>query len=513
VEQVRILLIKSFSPVSKVSSASPPLGVMSLAAYLRQKAGAQVRILDLRFLRDPIRAVHKAVEDLSPKLVGISALTPEARVMHAAARAARAAGKEVLIVAGGPHPTAFPEDTLAARDIDVAVLGEGEETLLELVQRVEAGPRQSEVLRCAQDDGCLADTAEPGREDGCSHEWLRKVRGIAYRGGEAGEVVRTEPRPYMEDLDALPMPAWDLVDLKPYWRISGMASIGVRPYMAVFTSRGCPYRCSYCHNLFGKKFRAASPERVVEEIAAIEKQLGVRDIEVYDDIANLERKRLDGILEGLLARSMHPTLSFPNGVRTDLLEEGTIDLLKEVGTGEVSVAVETASPRLQKMLGKNLDLDRVRVNIERFAKRRIFTRGFMMLGFPTETEAEMRATIGYACDSPLHLAFFFTVNPFGGTRIREQFRELGKLPADARSIDFEYYGAPFNGSEVSDSDFRKLYRYAYARFYGNPVRAYRIARDRPSRRDIPLRVYKLLSHVVSFKRLQEEALPGEEEGP
>jgi radical SAM superfamily enzyme YgiQ (UPF0313 family) len=474
----KVLLIKSFSLVSKVSGVSPPLGVMSLAAYLREKAGADVRILDLKFLPKPLAAVRDAVQSLSPDLVGISALTAEARVMHRVAQDVRAVAPGVLLVAGGPHPTAFPEDTLAPGHIDAAVLGEGEETLLELAQR-------------AAEDGHAAR----------SQECLRQIRGIAF----SPHSVRTPRRPFIQDLDALPFPAWDLVNLEPYWKRGSMASIGHRPYMAIFTSRGCPFRCSYCHNLFGKQFRARSPASVVEEISRIGKSLGVRDIEWFDDIANLDRKRMNGILEGLLQRDMHPRLSFPNALRTDLLGEDTVDLLKKVGTGEISIAVESACDRIQRLVGKHLDLEKVRTNIDRLTRRRIFTRGFFMLGFPTETEAEIRQTIDFASSSSLHLALFFAVNPFAGTRIRQQFLEADRLAPDTTTIDYEYFGAPFNGSTVDDATFRNLYRTAYARFYANPVRMARIARDRPYKMDIPARVAALLTRVVSFRRLTERA--------
>jgi len=186
------------------------------------------------------------------------------------------------------------------------------------------------------------------------------------------------------------------------------------------------------------------------------------------------------------------------------MQEHSIELLKRVGVGEVSVAVETASGRLQKLLGKNLALEKVSRTINMLADRKIFTRGFFMLGFPTETEEEMRSTISFAHASRLHLALFFTPNPFRNTGLYDMFAKAGKLPKDTRTIDYEYYGSPFNASEVPDGKYRWLYRWAYYGFYFNPLRALRIARDRPSVTDIPLRAYKLLRNVVSFRRLREE---------
>jgi len=125
----------------------------------------------------------------------------------------------------------------------------------------------------------------------------------------------------------------------------------------MFTSRGCPYKCIYCHQLFGKSFRSRSPESVVEETARLMK-MGARDIEILDDIANFNPQRFNRMLELMLEQNLHPALSFPNAIRADIMKEESVDLLKRVGTGEISVAIETASARLQKLSGKDLSLER-----------------------------------------------------------------------------------------------------------------------------------------------------------
>lgn len=479
---MRVLLVKSRSIVSKVSAVHPPLGVMSLAAFLRDRMGADVRILDLKFHADPMASLADSVRSFEPGLVGISALTPEGKMADMAADTVKGIAPSMPVVAGGPHATAFTDESLANPNVDAVVVGEGEETLLELAQLVQSeGPAWN-------------------REDN-----LAGVAGIAYRteAFPEGTISRTPLRPFVEDLDSLPLPAWDLLDLPAYWRYPGMASIGIRPYMAIFTSRGCPYRCAYCHNLFGKRFRARSSASVIEELRRIRDEVGVQDIEVVDDIANLDKQRLDSILSGLLERDMHPLLSFPNALRTDILEADTVDLLKQVGVGEISVAVETASQRLQKLVGKNLNLDRVRTNTELLTRHKIFTRGFFMVGFPTESEAELKETIRFACDSPMHLALFFTVNPFKDTPLYRMYQEAGKLSESEETIDYEYYGAPFNGSDIPDDKFQRLVRNGYYRFYLNPVRMARIARDRPYKRDIPMRAWGVFRQLASFRRLKE----------
>jgi anaerobic magnesium-protoporphyrin IX monomethyl ester cyclase len=472
----KILLFKSRSVVSKAKNATPPLGLLYIASALRVRLGADIRILDALLETDPIKALRSTLRDFNPDVVGISALTAEAIIAHRAATVVKEEASSLPVIMGGPHPSSDPELVLNDSNIDAVVIGEGEDTFTELVRLIMSeGP------------------------DWLKPELLREVDGLAFR--MEGKVELTRPRAPIKDLDSLPFPAWDLIDYKKFWNIQGMASIGSRPYLTMFTSRGCPYKCIYCHQLFGKSFRSRSPESVVEETAMLMK-MGAGDIEVLDDIANFDQKRFDRILELMLEQNMHPALSFPNAIRADIMEEESVDLLKRVGTGEISVAIETASERLQKMLNKNLSLEKASRTINMLADRRIFTSGFFMIGFPTETEDEMLSTIRFAHSSRLHMAFFFTPNPYRNTGLYDLFIEKGGLPS-CNSIDYEYFGAPFNASEISDQRYRMIYKWAYYGFYFNPMRAWRIALDRPGLTDIPGRVLNLLFNTSSFRRLRE----------
>ncbi|MBU2530452.1 MAG: B12-binding domain-containing radical SAM protein [Elusimicrobia bacterium] len=469
-----VLFFKSRSLIAK--NTTPPLGLLYVAAYLRKKLKADVKIIDAMFKKDPVNSVLKTIRTYSPNALGISALTAEAFLAHKVAAAVKNEFPDLPIIFGGPHPSSNPELVMEDENIDASVIGEGEETFCE-------------VIRVISEEGPYWKTPKT----------LSKIDGLVFRG-EGLEF--SKPRAPISDLDALPFPAWDLIDYKKFWTRGSMASVGIRPYLTMFTSRGCPYHCVFCHQLFGKVFRSRSPENVIDEVKQILK-MGAGHIEILDDISNLDHNRFNGILELMLKDNLHPVLSFPNAIRADIMREDSIDLLKKVGVGEVSVAVETASKRLQKLICKNLDLDKTRRVIEMLAKRRIFTRGFFIMGFPTETEEEMRSTIRFAHKSPLHLALFFTPNPFRNTKLFDMFKKAGKLPENSNSIDFEYYDSAFNASEVSTNRSRFLYRWAYYGFYFNPIRAYRIARDGPFRLDIPVRAYYLFRNVVEFRRLRE----------
>jgi len=469
-----VLLVKSRNPVSKIPNAVPPLGILYLAACLRARLGVDVRLIDAFFEPDPSGAVRRAVRELKPVAVGFSTLTAESSLAHRMAAAVKEESPKTPVIIGGPHPSSDPELVLKDINIDAAVVGEGEETFTDLVRIiVEEGPRWLQP------------------------EILRKVNGLAFRG-EAGFELNP-PRALIQDLDYLPFPAWDLIDYRRFWRVSGMSTMGKRAYLPMITSRGCPYQCVFCHRIFGKTFRSRSPENVVEEMAFI-KSLGAGHVEFYDDIANLDAGRCDRILELSAERGLKLALSFPNGLRADLLSETSVDLLKRAGAKEVSVAIETASERLQKLMNKNLSLEKTDRAIKMLAARRIFTRGFFMLGLPTETTAEMLKTIRFAHDSRLHMAFFFTPNPYRNTQLYEMFLEAGKMPDNAVSTDYEYHASPFNASAMSDLRFHLLYKWAFLGFFIDPLRMYRAARDGNFGWDMPLRGLQLMRNSISFSR-------------
>ena len=446
----RILLAKARFTTFDQYTVVPPLGLMYLAAALR-RAGHQVRIYeagvrwrDLDRFRDALAAFHPAV-------VGLSAITTEAEVMARMAVTARATLPGVPILVGGPHATAYPEWCLRHPAIDYAILGEAEHSVPALLEALLRGQRPEGLA------------------------------GIASRSS-TGELVVGPPPRLIRDLDELAFPAWDLIDIDLYARHRSMSAMGHRRYMPLVTSRGCPYHCIYCHQVHGKRFRARSPLNVVAEMDELHRRHGIHDFEVIDDIFNLEKERTQEILERVAALPWRATLSFPNALRADLLDDLQIDWLRRAGTVYLSLAVETATPRLQRLIRKNLRLEGVPQVIESAVGRGIFVNGFFMLGFPTETLEEAQATVDFAVRSRLHEALFFIVTPFSGT-------ELGRMtgaPVPHERVpesfqDFDYYQGTANISAMSDEALYGLQREAYRRFYADPRRVLRILWCHPRR--------------------------------
>jgi radical SAM superfamily enzyme YgiQ (UPF0313 family) len=203
----------------------------------------------------------------------------------------------------------------------------------------------------------------------------------------------------------------------------------------------------------------------------LKKDYGVEEIEIVDDAFNLDLKRAKQIAELIVRKNLKIHISFSNGLRADRMDEELIELLKRAGTYRINYAVESASPRIQKLIKKNLDLDKTVKIIEWTAARKIFTFGYFMLGFPTETEAEVKETINYAMKSELHAASFFYLNPFPNTELVKTWPMPDNW--ERAHVDMDYTAFSLNLSEVPDEVLKKLYKQAYRKFHFQPRRMWR----------------------------------------
>jgi radical SAM superfamily enzyme YgiQ (UPF0313 family) len=361
------------------------------------------------------------------------------------------------------------EKTFELAPVDSICVGEGERVVLRLADGVGSGE-----LPPAEGEGV--------------------VPGLLLRGREVSAAARDLS--YIEDLDTLPLPAWDMLDLTKYFGIANFNYFLQNPkYMSVMTTRGCPYRCAYCHNVHGKTFRKRSVDHVMREIRALVRGHRIREIHFIDDSFNLDLTRAKAIFDELAKLRPKLTLAFPNGLRCDRIDEEFLVKARAAGAYKINYAVETASPRLQKKIRKNLDLDKVREMIRVGDRLDILGHGFFMLGFPTETEDEMRLTMQYALSSRLHTANFFVVQPFEGTDIHEMFRELHPEMVNEAG-KFDYYRANFEIYEIPRARLQRLVKEAHLRFFLDPWRVMRLVRLVPRPFDLLRGAVRLASRGV-----------------
>lgn len=440
---------------------TPPIGIMYLAAIARERFGADVKIVNQRLHNISNDTLVRDAVNFSPDIIALSAFTPNKKDLADICAKIKAVLPGVLLLVGGPHVTAAGAEVLNETQADIAVPSEGETALEMIVTRYLS-----------------------------SRAW-DEIPGMFWRNNDE-IIVNPGKIDLIDNLDTLPFPAYDLANLPAYWRKQSMPPVSYRKYATLMSSRGCPYGCKWCHNIFGRKFRSHSAERIIEEILYYNKKYGVRDFEFQDDIFNMDHARLIEFCELVHKNNLKIKLAFPNGLRTDILEESEIDALVSAGTYFCAFALETGSPRLQQEMGKRLDINRFLHNVEYAVNKGIFSTGFIMLGFPTETAEEMKTTIEVACGSALHTASFFNVTPFPNTAVFEMAMKTHKekiLKHDYSNHD--YASSRLNISSEPDEVVFHLQSQANKQFY-SPKRIFRIIRDTPA----PSQLFLYIPHYI-----------------
>jgi magnesium-protoporphyrin IX monomethyl ester (oxidative) cyclase len=419
---MKILLInppQTFIVGSEPPAGNLPLGLMYLAAVL-DKGGYKVEILDA-FMADcepqkngdtetvgmPFNLIEEEILSRKPDIVGVAGpFTSQIDNTLKVVDLAKKVNPKILTVVGGPHVSTVPKEFLEeAKKVDIAVTGEGEYALLEIAQYSEA--------------------KKP----------LDKILGIAYRQNDV--VIVNPRRPFLDNLDELPYPAYHLVDMDHYL---GNKKIGYRSFqnraISMVTSRGCPFNCCFCavHLHMGKSFRAHSADYVLNHIQHVVDTYGVKNIFFEDDNLTFDLKRFEAICDGLIQRKIKVGWETPNGVRADRLNMPLLKKMKHSGAVSIFVGVESGDQEiLNKVVCKSLDLNRV-VEFAKNAKQiGLKTGAFYIIGFPGEKKENMQSTVDFALrlkrdyDTGMHL---FTATPSYGTRLYEQCRENGYLEAD-----------------------------------------------------------------------------------
>ncbi|MFO0945183.1 MAG: radical SAM protein [Planctomycetota bacterium] len=467
-EKLRVLLVKSYQK-STVNNCMPSLGNLYLVSTCRQLLKDRVEVAEVNFALTCTSGEEalRYIEEFEPDVVGFSALNWEAQETYYLARRLRERGSRALLTLGGPYPHKNVGAITSTGVFDWIFDGEADWAFPIALERWFFGNRD-----------------------------LHDIVGLVYRSGESYE-RNTERHGVpmvgvVDNLDDIPFPAWDLIDFDQYSRRTTMMCVkkGKR-ISSLFTSRGCPFLCTYCHDIFGKKFRWRSPENVEAEVKLLVETYGVDEICIVDDIFNMNSARMREVCKAIEKYKVH--LCFPNGLRFDILDEGDVDALVNAGTYAVSVAIETVTPRLQSLVKKRLKMDATKRAIDMFWERGVFMRGFFMVGFPSETVEEIQRTIDFAIQSKLALACFFTVVPQPGTPLFELAKEEGGA-AGRPNASHEFSVAKNSWYEqVYGVNLKKLQDRAYIRFYlMSPFRWYMILRTYP--------IGQLLLYVWMFLR-------------
>jgi radical SAM superfamily enzyme YgiQ (UPF0313 family) len=391
---VNPLFLQSDAVERRLMTPYFPLGLLYLAAVARE-AGHAVALFDSMFAEGE-QDFLAFLEKERPRVVGISALaTVRAMALRLAGLAHRGGA---IVVLGGADPTGRPESYLqheaaGERPVDLVVVGEGEETLLEILPRLLRGERPGPAL-------------EP-------------VHGLAYRGGD-GQVVRTPPRARLADLERLPLPARDLVDIERYrraWRERhGYFSL------SLIATRGCPYGCTWCQkSVFGRSFRPRSPEAVAAEMREIKERYHPDQLRIVDDVMGIDRRWVRAWHDAVLARDA--AIPFECLSRVDLMDEELVRLLREAGCRRIALGAESGSQRVLDAMNKGTQVEQIRQAAALCHQQGIETYFYIMLGYPGEGWGDIRQTVALLKETQPD-AFSSTIAyPLPGTDFYEQVRD------------------------------------------------------------------------------------------
>jgi radical SAM superfamily enzyme YgiQ (UPF0313 family) len=452
----RILLVNPKSKLPIDTRTSPPLGLAYLAAVAEGR-GDLVRVHDGDVEEESLEAT---IREFEPEVVGITANTTQITAAWRDAELVKGLG-DTSVVLGGPHPTSLPEESAAKPFVDVVVRGEGEATWLELLSLGNLG-RKGE-------SGVSAPT--------WSTQALKPVAGITYQN-EQGEVVNAPNRATIpvEELDEMPHPAWHLFKLERYTNLQPTVDQVDGPSLPVLTSRGCPYRCSYCSQIGPRRWRARSVDSVVNEWRWLVQEHGAAEIGVLDDSFNIDRQRVLEICQRLVDERLNrvPWIMI-NGIRANLADEEVLGAMKRAGCLRAAFGVESGNQQiLDSVVDKHLTLDQVRSAFGAAQAVGLETIGFFIVGLPGETEATMDETIRFACELDPVVANFSIATPFPGTQMYDTVKAEGKILAETWD-DFVFFEgkARFEMPGLPAELVERKWKEAYRRFYLRPRRVAR----------------------------------------
>ena len=424
---MKLLLINPMDPRPEAKgsfrTSRVPLGLMSLAGSTIAH-GHETQILDAQAHGYPSQKVVAKALESGARVVGITSTTCSFNEAVRIADGIKEKDNGIIILLGGHHVTALPENSLTRSRADVAVCGEGEEILPQLLDRIQ--------------------------EARSFHD----LPGLAYRQGDT--IRRNGPALFVSDLDALPLPARELIDYSLYSDAPRGLS---EPQDAVEGSRGCAYKCGFC--VAGRRpLRFKSIQKVLNEISTIKNQYGVKHIIMQDDTFTLDKKRVIDFCKGIVDRNLD--IQFACQTRFDKVDEEILGWLERAGCTAACFGVESGNKEVLTSIGKKLDLDEVLKKAPLLKNYSFKTRCTFILGWINESENQVLETIAFAKRLEADETAFCIATPFPGSRMWDYAVEQGRI---SPSIDYErfifYHQVGCNLSQIPDERLLALQERAY----------------------------------------------------
>jgi len=391
---MKILLV---TPIADSFMIIPDIGLGYIAASIRKK-GFDVDILDCALLGFGFDDFERRIRQLRPDVVGFKVFSKDVPAVQGQLESIRDVVREAKIVVGGAHPSGVIEEIF--KDFpgaDFAFVGEGEEGFPALLDHLQRG------------------------------EGYEEISGLVYKGKDGD--VHHNPQEFIEDLDGLGFPAWDLIDPRKYPPAPEGSFAKSFPIAPIIATRGCPYRCTFCavKNTTGRKIRYHSVDYVIDELELLYKEYGIKEFHFEDDNFTAKKNYVIDICKGIISRGMKIHWSCPNGIRLDTLDDEILAAMKRSGCYSVAVGIESASERIRERMMKKLDTPTIEEKVRLLRKHGIKVHGFFILGYPEETREDIEMSLKFSRKLPLNTVYFNIFNPFPGTRIYDELKAAGRL--------------------------------------------------------------------------------------
>jgi len=433
-------------PRFRYPSGDFPLGVAILSAYVQREMGIDVAICDTTF--DPrLERIEDFLDRERPTAVGVGMSTLMLGEGLQAARMAHERG--IPVFAGGPHPTTDPEGLMEKPFLDAVVIGEGERVTVDLLKMFREGARHP-----------------------IQGAWVR---------GPGGEIWPSSERQPIMDLDELPFPDWDNIDMDAYLAAWGQLD-SFRPGLRgvnLTGSRGCPFSCSFCQpvldKMFGKKLRLRSPESLVAEIVELKRRYDIEGVWFTDDTFTTHKRWVRSFCKHLYESGVQ--IYWGCTTRANLIPPELMQLMYDVGLRKIGIGMESATEHIREdVYQKGVTAQAIDHTVRTAHDIGVQTLLFLMLGAPGESRTEMLETIEMATRLPASEASFSLFVPIPGTDLHERMVVDG-YDMSSDYTDYDYYARQPFTHEFSRLQLRLIQRFAYLRFYSHPHRWRSVARN------------------------------------
>lgn len=402
-----------------------PMGLAYLASFLEEK-GHEVRVIDCQALDIDHEKLRSEICSFEPDIVGITSIAPLTRSALLAAKVAKEALQEVKVILGGPHATFMDEQIIAEETaVDFVVRGEGELTLLEIAQNIHDSNK------------------------------VDSIDGITFRRNE--QVIRTPNRPFIQDLDKLPKPAYDHFDLDRY-RLFG------KKLLPVITSRGCPFQCAFCvaSRMFGKAYRMRSAGNVLDELEWLKNVHGAEAFTFYDDTLTFDKKRLLKICDGMKNRKIG--LPWDCQTRVDQVSAEILAKMKAAGCQQVFFGVESGCQEILDAVNKKTTIEQNEKAIRIAKHAGLFVTISLMIGYPGETRDTLKQTLDFVQRSKPDDVYLCVATPFPGTELRSLVEKSGWKMSSNLDL-YDTMTPVFENPELPSEEIIEFRRKFYDSFY------------------------------------------------